>query len=267
MKIEKAKIRSSSHLLEPVSPLHKESGSPVNIFNENKKGEFYMLSLEKLVPYKKQARKIFSEEELESLADSIRTVGITSPLLVIRSDEAGKFEVVNGERRLRAAKLAGLEKIPCILKDSDNDSEMVALIDNIQRADLHPIEFANAFQSMLKNYVHGDMTVLAKKIGVVKSHVSESLKLLTLPPEVQKYLLDNNIRSRDQLRKLLKCSTKEEMGSILGIIKKDRKQIARKLFTFYIENGDIRFEFNKINLNDNQKSKIKKTLEEFFQSF
>lgn len=181
----------------------------------NKATEVLQIGIENILPYEKQSRRVFNESELYNLSLSMKEVGITSPLLIAKSQEHGKFYVINGERRLRAAKMIGLQKVPCIITDHHNKTELIAVIDNIQRSDLHPIELAQAYQSLVKN--HGDKKDISDKVGVSYTSFLEVLKLNTLPDEIQTYLLDKNIKQRDLFRQLLKCNSLEEMKSYLSI--------------------------------------------------
>jgi len=123
-----------------------------SIYTENFKGEFYNISVDKLIPFKNQARKIFDEKSMLNLAKTIKEHGIRQPLTVIPSDiREGCYEVISGERRLRAAKSIGMEKVPCIIIHDMLKAEEIALIENIQREDLHPVELLKAFSNLLHN--------------------------------------------------------------------------------------------------------------------
>lgn len=143
-------------------------------------------------PNPKQPRTRFDDETLSELAASIKEVGILQPIVVRRSGE-GAYELVAGERRLRAAKLAGLATVPVVLRDS-HDSELLreALIENIHREDLNPIELAEAFRQLLEE-LGLKQEALADRVGVSRSHIANTIRLLALPLEVQQLLTDDKI--------------------------------------------------------------------------
>jgi ParB family chromosome partitioning protein len=144
-------------------------------------------------PNRRQPRTVFDDETLQALATSIQEVGILQPIVVRRSS-AG-YEVIAGERRLRAAKLAGLATIPVILRESDDaESLREALIENIHRENLNPIELAEAFRELLEELGLKQET-LADRLGVSRSHVANTIRLLQLPLEVQQLLADGRIQA------------------------------------------------------------------------
>lgn len=154
------------------------------------KAEIYYLSPDIIIPYKNQARKNIQEESLIELAASIQSQGILQPLQVISSSEnSGKFEVVSGERRLRAARKVGLDTVPCMILDRDRDSDEIALIENIQREDLHPIELADAVAKLLNGKKHGNQVNLAEKLGVSKQQISHLSAISRLPEDVKNHVL------------------------------------------------------------------------------
>ena len=144
-----------------------------------------------IAPNPKQPRSRFDDEALGDLAASIREVGILQPIVVRRAGQG--YEVVTGERRLRAAKLAGLATVPVVLRDSD-DSDLLreALIENIHREDLDPIELAEAFRQLLDD-LGLKQEELAERVGVSRSHIANTIRLLSLPLEVQQLLTDERI--------------------------------------------------------------------------
>ena len=144
-----------------------------------------------IAPNPKQPRSRFDDETLRELAASIREVGILQPIVVRRAGDG--YEVVTGERRLRAAKLAGLATVPIVLRDSD-DSDLLreALIENIHREDLNPIELAEAFRQLLED-LGLKQEELADRVGVSRSHIANTIRLLALPLEVQQLLTDDRI--------------------------------------------------------------------------
>lgn len=164
-----------------------------------------------IAPNPKQPRSRFDDEALEELAASIREVGILQPIVVRRTGQG--YEVVTGERRLRAAKLAGLATVPVVLRDSD-DSDLLreALIENIHREDLNPIELGEAFRQLLDE-LGLKQEELADRVGVSRSHIANTIRLLALPLEVQQLLTDEKI-SAGHARALLALADQEAITSL-----------------------------------------------------
>src|SRR5213592_2900995 len=145
-----------------------------------------------VAPNPKQPRTRFDDETIATLAASIREVGILQPVIVRRSGD-GRYELIAGERRLRAAKAAGLASVPIVLRDSeDADLLREALIENIHREDLNPIEQAEAFRQLLEE-LGLKQEELADRVGVSRSHIANTIRLLGLPLEVQQLLADDRI--------------------------------------------------------------------------
>ena len=147
-----------------------------------------------VAPNPKQPRTHWDEQEILALAASIREVGILQPIVVRRSGDEG-YELVAGERRLRAAKVAGLATVPVVLRDTD-DSDLLreALIENIHRQDLGPIELAEAFRQLLED-LGLKQEDLAERVGVSRSHIANTIRLLQLPLETQQLLTDAKIQA------------------------------------------------------------------------
>jgi ParB family chromosome partitioning protein len=162
-------------------------------------------------PNPKQPRSRFDDATLAELAASIREVGILQPIVVRRTDQG--YEVVTGERRLRAAKLAGLATVPVVLRDSD-DSDLLreALIENIHREDLNPIELGEAFRQLLDE-LGLKQEELADRVGVSRSHIANTIRLLALPLEVQQLLTDEKI-SAGHARALLALGDTDAITSL-----------------------------------------------------
>ncbi|EFW36896.1 ParB/RepB/Spo0J family partition protein [Treponema phagedenis] len=154
--------------------------------------EVIKLDPELLKPNPFQPRKTFNQENLRELADSIREHGIIQPIIAGKNAE-GEFFIIAGERRTRASILAGLKEVPVVLREFDNAQKLeVALIENIQREDLNPIEEALAYQSIMQmNQINQEET--AKKIGKSRSTVANALRLLKLPEEMQNAIEDGRI--------------------------------------------------------------------------
>jgi ParB family chromosome partitioning protein len=161
----------------------------------------------------RQPRLEFPEETLAALARSIREVGVLQPV-VVRSRDGG-YELVAGERRVRAAKLAGLATIPAIVREGD-DSESLreALIENIHREDLAPLELASAFQELLEELGVTQET-LAERLGYSRAHVANTIRLLSLPGDVQQLLAEGRIQA-GHARALLGLPD-DEARSMLGL--------------------------------------------------
>lgn len=166
--------------------------SPSSLEKEQIHGEMILLlNPTEIVPSKVQTRKTFREETIEKLADSIKQHGLQEPIIVRKAGE--KYELVCGERRLRACVLAGLNQIPAICrKISDDDAILLGLIENIQREDLNPIEEAEAYQSILNRF-NWSQEKLAETIGKDRSTIANSLRLLSLPSTVQNMVIDGKL--------------------------------------------------------------------------
>jgi len=151
--------------------------------------ELIYLEVEKIHPSPSQPRENFEPKALEELANSIRRQGILQPLVVrpISNQERG-FQLIAGERRLRAAKIAGLKKVPALVKEvNDQQALALSLIENLQREDLNPVEQAKAYQQLTKDF-HLTQQELAELLGKERSTIANTLRLLKLPPEIQKEL-------------------------------------------------------------------------------
>lgn len=149
------------------------------------------MDIEKIFPNPNQPRTHFNESELEELSESIREHGVLQPLLVRKSGQ--KYEIIAGERRYQASKIAGLKKVPVIVKDVDDQTVLeIALIENLQRSDLNPIEEAKGYRQLIKT---SGMTqeALSKAVSKSRSAITNSLRLLDLPEQVQQYLFDGKL--------------------------------------------------------------------------
>lgn len=163
--------------------------------------EVMELELDRILPGPEQPRKVFNETALKELAASIREKGVLQPVIVAPGHD-GAFMLIAGERRFRAAKIAGLKKIPAIIRRTDpEDSLEVALIENIQREELGPVETAQAFQTLIKRF-HLTQEKLSDKVGKDRATVANYLRLLKLPDEVKR-LLNEELLSMGHARALL----------------------------------------------------------------
>ncbi len=153
-----------------------------------------MVPIELLHAYPDQPRKTFGEDELEELAHSIRRRGVIQPLLARPSPiRAGEYEIVAGERRWRAAQRAGLRELPAVIRALD-DSEVlqIAIVENVQRADLNAVEEALAYRALIDQYGHTQEDV-AEAVGKSRSHVANTMRLLGLPAEVRDHVLHGRL--------------------------------------------------------------------------
>ena len=154
-------------------------------------GTFCEVAIDKVDPSPYQARKEFSEEEIKSLADSIASEGLIQPLLVRQTKEG--YELIAGERRLRACKKLGLKKVVvCVQSASDASAAVKGLIENLQRTDLNPIEEARGIQSLMANF-HLTQDAISTRIAKPRPTIANALRLLKLPEEVQGYIAKNNL--------------------------------------------------------------------------
>ncbi|PCI40604.1 MAG: chromosome partitioning protein ParB [Rhodospirillaceae bacterium] len=164
-----------------------------------------MVAIGYLKPGKFQPRSTFGEDELRGLADSIRTKGVLQPLLVRPlAERPGTYEIIAGERRWRAAQLAQIHEVPVIVKDFDDRETLeVALIENLQRQDLSPLEEADGYQRLMDEFSH-TQEALATVLGKSRPHVANMLRLLNLP-EAIKAMMDNGDLSAGHARSLIGC--------------------------------------------------------------
>lgn len=161
---------------------------PENNFREHqeKQGDIVLADISKLVPSPYQPRRVFTTEALADLVLSIKEKGVLQPLLVrYNPKKEGSYEIIAGERRFRASKMAGLEYVPVIIKDfGDKDALEVALIENLQREDLNPMEEAEAYKRLLKEFNYTQEN-LSQVIGKSRSHLANMMRLLDLPDEIK----------------------------------------------------------------------------------
>ena len=152
------------------------------------------ISISSIIPNKFQPRKRFEKESLEELSNSIRERGIIQPLIVRKSeDKENKYELIAGERRLQASQNAGLHEVPVVILKADNLKSLeFAIVENVQRKDLNPIEEAEGYQRLINEF-HYDQEKVAKFIGKSRAHISNCLRLLSLPKKIIKYLEDEKI--------------------------------------------------------------------------
>jgi ParB family chromosome partitioning protein len=195
--------------------LGKGIGALLESSMEEKTNKFFVCPIEDLRPAEKQPRKHFDDQKLLELSASIREKGIIQPLIVRKCE--GFFEIVAGERRWRAAQKAGLHEVPVILENMTDEAALeIALIENLQREDLNPIEEADAFKVLIDNFNFSQEEV-AKRVGKDRSTVTNSLRLLKLPLETRNDVAAG-ILSMGHARALLSLEAEEDILEARGEI-------------------------------------------------
>lgn len=200
------------------------------------KEEVLELPLAELRPNPYQPRKTFDEEALKELANSIAQSGVFQPIIVRKSTVKG-YEIIAGERRFRASKLAGKETIPSIIREFDEAAMMqIAVLENLQREDLNPMEEAEAYEMLMKN-LKLTQNELSERLGKSRSHIANHLRLLTLPKTV-KDLVQKGQLSMGQARTLLGLKDRKQIIAIANRVVKENLTV-RQLEQLVLElNGE-----------------------------
>lgn len=189
--------------------------------NKNFNSEVVKINVDNIMPNPYQPRLDFSEQSLRELADSIASYGVIQPLTVrpVKGDK--QYELIAGERRLRAAKLLNYSEVPAIIRDLDNqEMAEIALIENLQRKDLSFLEEAEAYKKLLEEFSL-TQTDLAARIGKAQSTIANKLRILSLPVQVLKVVQYGGLNER-QARALLQLDNKDIILNVVGkIVKKD----------------------------------------------
>jgi len=187
----------------------------------------------KIRPNEHQPRKIFKDEALKELSASIKEKGVLQPVIVSRVGD-GTFRLIAGERRWRAATLAGLKKIPALIKDvSPQDAIEIALIENIQREELNPIETADAFQSLLREYAM-TQEELSQRVGKDRATIANYLRILKLPDEIKAFINSNSL-SMGHAKALLVLESKQKQVAVAkdvvkrGLSVRETEALCKKL--------------------------------------
>ncbi|MCF6096266.1 ParB/RepB/Spo0J family partition protein [Thermovorax subterraneus] len=204
--------------------LGKGLGALIPIIDEKDEKDIQEIDIDEIKPNERQPRKAFDEEKIKELAFSIKEHGVLQPV-ILRKTKTG-YELVAGERRWRAAKIAGIEKIPAIIKNlTDAEVMQIALIENLQREDLNPVEEAMAYKTLMEEF---GMTQeeLAGRIGKSRSHIANTVRLLNLEDEIKEMINQGKITagharallSIDESRERIKIAKKiaEENFSVRG---------------------------------------------------
>ena len=192
-KSKKSGLGKGLETLIPVGEMEEIDNLIVNEKKAEKNSGDTVLKISQIEPNKSQPRKNFNEDSLQELADSIKQFGIIQPLVVQKKDKY--YEIIAGERRWRAARIAGLKEVPVIIKDySEQEVVEIALRENIQREDLNPIEEAQAYKRLLEEY-NLKQDEVAERVSKSRTAVTNSMRLLKLSDKVQEMLIDEMITS------------------------------------------------------------------------
>ena len=184
--------------------------------------EIVSIPLAQIMPNPFQPRKTFSAEGLQELCASIREFGVIQPLIVRKTDSG--YELIAGERRLRASGLAGRDDVPCVLRDaSDKEMAEIALIENLQREDLHYFAEALGYEKLLRQF-NLTQEVLAERVGKTQSSIANKLRLLKLPPEMREYIFEEKLTERHS-RALLKVDDSERQWQLLKFVAENKLNV------------------------------------------
>jgi ParB family transcriptional regulator, chromosome partitioning protein len=206
--------------------------------------------IELLVRNPDQPRRVFNEAEVEELSNSIREKGVLQPILVRSAPgQPGKYQIIAGERRWRAAQKAGLHTVPVIVREL-NDLEVleVGIIENVQRADLNPMEESRAYKVLMERFGR-TQDALAQVVGKSRSHIANTLRLLTLPPLIQDHVLEGRM-SAGHARTLITAQNPEVLARTIiekglsvrqaeALVRDEDKPVDRSVKTRPVVNADI----------------------------
>lgn len=228
----------------------KESASEEN--GSGEKAAEVVVKITMVEPNRKQPRKNFDEDSLQELCDSIKQVGLIQPILV--QDRKDHYEIIAGERRWRAAKMAGLKEIPVIIRDySDQEIMEISLIENIQREDLNPIEEAQAYKRLLTEF-NLKQDEVAERVAKSRAAVTNSIRLLKLDDRVQQMVIDDMI-STGHARALLAIEDGEE-----------QYLLAQQIFDERLSVREVEKLVKKLNAPEKEKKKTEnKTMQVIYQ--
>ncbi len=196
-----------------VKPLTSASSSAEKTEKKGSEQEVLFIPLTEIVPNREQPRKHFEREELDNLVASIKEHGILQPITVSEKSDGG-YELIAGERRFRASQIAGVATIPALVRKTKDDAERLelALIENIQRRDLNPVEEALAYERLIDEF-HLTQEEVAKKVGKSRPAVTNTIRLLDLPEDMKQALIDGKITA-GKARALLSLTNPEEQREL-----------------------------------------------------
>ena len=225
VKKEKPLVKAKQALEKKVIELDEQRSAvaPKEDLNETFEGGLKYLPLDKVQANAEQPRTHFKEEEIEALARSIKESGVLQPILVRQKDD-GNFEIIAGERRFRAATKAGLANIPAVCKEiTDREALELGIVENVQRQDLNPIEVSRAYSRLMLDFGLSQEEV-AKTVGKERVSISNALRLLKLPAEIQELIIEEHI-SAGHGRALLMLDSHDKQRSLAKLIIKDKLSV------------------------------------------
>ncbi|MEA3464402.1 MAG: ParB/RepB/Spo0J family partition protein [Thermodesulfobacteriota bacterium] len=202
--------------------LGKGMGALLSAATPDSDGKYFVCAIEELKPHSNQPRKYFCDEKMEELVASIKEKGVIQPLVVRRVDDY--YQIIAGERRWRAAQIAGLKELPVTIQDVSEEWALeIALIENIQREDLNVIEEATAYRYLVDNFDLSHEAV-AKRVGKSRSSVANTLRLLLLPDAIRESVL-NGVLSMGHARSLLSLDDADDMHEVAGQIQRKKLSV------------------------------------------
>lgn len=233
---------------QEIKKLNNITESQVSREKEGKNNGVMMVKISKVEPNREQPRKKFDEDSLLELSESVKQYGVLQPLLV--SDKKDYYEIIAGERRWRAAKLAGIKEIPIIIREFSNQETVeISLIENIQREDLNPVEEAMAYKRLIDEF-HLKQDEIAERVSKSRTAVTNSLRLLKLDPRVQNMVIEEMI-------------TAGHARAILGISDPDTQEmVASKVFDHKLSVRETEELVRKILNPSKKKEKVSNTAED-----
>ncbi len=221
--LPKKPVRGLGRGLDALLPVRTPPQAPDRPAVDYGQGNVFSCALERIVPQRGQPRQHFEHEKLDELAESIKTHGLLEPLVVRKRGE-GEFEIIAGERRWRAAQRAGLREVLVVVRDvSAKDAFELALIENVQREDLDPIEFAEALDRLVRDHGYTQET-LAQRVGKDRSTIANALRLLRLPKPVRERVVSGEL-SEGHARALLGAPSDDALVDLADKVVKGRLSV------------------------------------------
>lgn len=202
----------------------KQKETKKEVKEEKAVGSEVLLSINNIEPNRDQPRKVFVDEALNELADSIKQIGIIEPLIVQKKKNSKRYEIIAGERRFRAARIAGLKEVPVVIRDyAEKDKLTIAILENIQREDLNPIETAVAYKQLMDE-LELTQEQVAEKLSKSRTVITNSIRLLNLPEEIQN-MLAAGVISEGHGKVLLGLDDKETQIAIAAKISDEKLSV------------------------------------------